>query len=363
MLNANPVFVGMDLGTFKTSVASSTGYRDVLPTAVGWPRDHVAKSLLGCDVVFGKDLAEHRLALDIVRPFEKGALKFVDGSAAGMSDAQIARHAMATKLVIEHAVRRVCPDRDRPIYGVIGVPARASMTNKKFIMEAASATFESVAIVSEPFTIAYGMNRLSDALIVDIGAGTIDLCPMYGTYTAEDQQVTISMGGDHVDDEFERLLKKHFPEAQVSRNMLREIKERFGFVSDIGEPAHVTLTVDGKPRTFDVSEPLKAACRSIVEPIVQAVRGLIGRFDPEFQQRLRGNIILGGGGSQLRGLDRLVEDSLKDYGGAKVSRVNDPNYAGAVGALRLAMGMPRDGWTQLKNQAATASTATSMAAA
>lgn len=37
-------YVGMDLGTFKTSVASSGGYRDVMQTAVGWPKDHFART-------------------------------------------------------------------------------------------------------------------------------------------------------------------------------------------------------------------------------------------------------------------------------------------------------------------------------
>ena len=41
------VFVGMDLGTFKTAVATAHGVREVIPTAVGKPKDHVARTLLG----------------------------------------------------------------------------------------------------------------------------------------------------------------------------------------------------------------------------------------------------------------------------------------------------------------------------
>jgi rod shape-determining protein MreB len=352
MATNNPVYVGMDLGTFKTSVASSTGFRDVLPTAVGWPKDHIARTMLGRDVVFGKDLTEHRLALEVVRPFEKGALKYVDAAAAGMNPKQVEKHALATKLVIEYSVHAVQNDRDRPVYGVIGVPSRASMKNKKFIMDAAAGTFDAVAIVSEPFTIAYGMNRLSDALVIDIGAGTIDICPIYGVYPSDEEQITLPLGGDAVDEEFEKRLKAKYPSVQVSRNMVRDLKERHGFVNDLHDAAVVSLPVGGKPTQLDVTEPLKAACDTIVGPIVEAVRGLIGRFDPEFQQRMRQNIILGGGGSQLKGLDRVIETSLKDYGGAKVTRVTDATYAGAVGALKLAMSMPAHGWTALKTQSA-----------
>ncbi len=356
MTDMDPVFVGMDLGTFKTSVCSSTGTRDNLPTAVGWPKDHVARTMLGRDVVFGKEVSEQRLALDVVRPFEKGALKYVDAAAAGMTEAQIHKHALATRLVIEYAVNRVCPDRSRPVYGVIGVPSKASLKNKKFIMDAAAGVFDAVAIVSEPFTLAFGMNRLTDTLVVDIGAGTTDICPIYGVYPSAEEQITLPMGGDHVDEEFEKLLRKKYPEAQVSRNMVREIKERFGFAHETAGQAVVNLTVDGKPRPFDVTEPLKAACMTVVVPIVEAVGKLIGKFDPEFQQRLRNNLILGGGGSMLAGLDRVIEKSLQEYGGGKVTRVPDATYAGAVGALKLAMGMPREGWTQLKNRPAAAPT-------
>jgi hypothetical protein len=44
------IFIGMDLGTFNTSVVSSNGIREDLYTAVGWPHDHVARNLLGRDL-------------------------------------------------------------------------------------------------------------------------------------------------------------------------------------------------------------------------------------------------------------------------------------------------------------------------
>jgi len=343
------VYVGMDLGTFKTSVASSTSARDVVFSSVGWPKDHIARTMLGRDVVFGKDTVEHRLALDIVRPFEKGVLKYNSHTDAGMSPEKVKKHKEAARLLVQHAVALTHPPKNTPIFGVIGAPSRASVLNKKVVLEAARDSFDAVMIVSEPFTIAYGMNRLSDTLVIDIGAGTIDLCPIYGTFPREEDQVTLPVGGDFIDEQFYNQVRKVYPEVQLSMNMAREIKEKYGFVHDVNERAVVTLPVEGKPRPFDVTEPLKAACRMIVPQIVQGLRGLIARFDPEFQQRMLHNIVLGGGGSQLRGLDRVIEDGLKEYGGGKVKNVGDPVFAGAVGALKLAMGMPRDCWEQLRH--------------
>jgi rod shape-determining protein MreB len=347
-MDREATYIGMDLGTYKTSVASSTGARDVVLSAVGWPRDHVARALLGHDVVFGNTIVDQRLALNVVRPFEKGVLKYNDHATAGLAADQVSRHVEAARLLVEHAVGLTRPPKDVPVYGVIGAPSRATIHNKKVLLDAARETFDEVLIVSEPFTIAFGMNRLTDTLVIDIGAGTIDICPITGTFPREEDQVTVPLGGDFIDETFHEMLWEAHPHARLSLNMAREIKEKFGYVHDVQEQAFVTLPVDGKPKTLDVAEPLRAACRTIVPPIIQGLRELIGRFDPEFQQRLLQNIILGGGGSQLRGLDRVIEEALREYGGAKVKRVGDAVYAGAVGALKLALGMPADCWEQLR---------------
>jgi rod shape-determining protein MreB len=342
------VFVGMDLGTFKTSVASSAGVRDVLFSAVGWPKDHISRTMLGRDIVFGNDIIEHRLALNIVRPFARGVLKYTTD--ATMSAEQLRKHKEAARLLVEHAVALTRPPKGAPLFGVIGTPSRATVGNKRVVLEAARETFDAALVVSEPFTIAFGMNRLNDTLVIDIGAGTTDLCPIYGTFPSDEEQVTVPIGGDFIDEQFYQLMRAAYPEAQLSMNMAREIKEKYGFVHNVNERAVVMLPVQGKPREFDVTEPLKQACCMLVEPLLEGLRELLARLDPEILQRMLHNIVLGGGGSQIKGLDRVIEEGLKEYGGGKVKRVGDAVFAGAVGALKLAMGMPAEAWESIREQ-------------
>ncbi|MCH8043422.1 MAG: rod shape-determining protein [Planctomycetes bacterium] len=343
------IYIGMDLGTFKTSVVSSNGRRETMYTAVGYPSDYVARAHLGQDVVFGDDVFEQRMALDIVRPFAKGMLKYQHEENDSLSTSEVEKSKQAARLVVSHAVAATEPPAGVPVYGVIGAPSRASISCKELLIDVASEAFDGVVIVPEPFTVAYGMNRLSETLVVDIGAGTIDICPMRGRFPTDDEQVTIPFGGDMVDERFRELLLQAHPGVQVSEKMAREIKERHGFVHDVNERAEVMLPVGGRPTRIDVTEPLKEACRSLVPPIIEGLCQVIARFDPEFQKPLLQNILIGGGGSLLNGLDQLIEEGLSEFGEIRVTKVYDSVFAGAVGALRLAMAMPVENWQQIRD--------------
>ena len=344
-VRAGVLYIGMDLGCYKTSVAATNGTREIVHSIVGWPKDPVSRKMLGKDIVFGNEAYRHRLALETVRPFERGALKYVDDAATGIPKEKLGRYKQAARELVKYVVSLCRPPQGTLVYGVIGSPARASILSKQALMDACKGTFESVMIVSEPFAVAYGMNQFEDTLVVDIGAGTTDLCRMHGAIPTDEDQITIAKAGDYIDDCAFKLIKERHPAAQFTINMVRDAKERLSFVNDVDDKALVTWpNREGQPTSFDITAELKEACRMIVPDIVEGLRGLVSSFDAEFQRRMLQNVILAGGGSQLRGLDRLIEADLQQYGGGKVTKVHEPDYAGANGALKLAADMPEEYW-------------------
>src|SRR6187431_290205 len=213
-VRAGVLYIGMDLGCYKTSVAATNGSREVVYSIVGWPKDPVSRKMLGKDIVFGDEAVKHRLALDVIRPFEKGALKYADNAQAGVAPERLAKFKEAAKELVKYVVSLCRPPKGTLVYGVIGSPAEASVLNKQALMDACKGTFESVMIVSEPFAVAYGMNQLEDTLVVDIGAGTTDLCRMHGAIPTAEDQVTSGKAGDFIDNLAVDLIKKAHPTAQ-----------------------------------------------------------------------------------------------------------------------------------------------------
>jgi rod shape-determining protein MreB len=338
------LYLGIDLGTSRTSVTASNGIRETIASFVGYPKDVVAKKLLKKDVLFGEEAIEKRLSLDLYRPLAHGVLKFSDESGPE-ADANL----RAAKDLIAEVIRRVKPRRDELVYAVIGAPAEASLKNKEAILQAARESVDSVMLCSEPFAVAYGLDWLEDVLVIDIGAGTTDLCRMHGTMPEESDQITLTYAGDHVDELLAKRLAQSCPGAAFSTQMVKRIKERHASVDEALTKIEVELPVDGKPTPFDITEDLRAACRSIIGPIVEGLGKLVATFDPEFQDRLKDRVLLAGGGSQIKGLDSAIEKEMqKRLGSGRVVRMEEPIYGGANGALKIAHDMPAEYWEKLK---------------
>jgi rod shape-determining protein MreB len=337
------LYLGIDLGTSRTCVSASNGVREGVPSFVGYPKDVVSRKLLRRDVLFGDDAIRHRLSLKFFRPLEHGVLKASEKEGDGPTNKQAARD------LIAEIIRRAQPRKDELIYAVIGAPAQASINNKEAIIEAARETVDSVMLCSEPFSVAYGLDMLDDVLVIDIGAGTTDLCRMHGTMPEESDQLTNTYAGDFVDNRLFEAIQKRYPQAQFSMQMIKEIKEKHSNISDTMPNVVVELPVNGKPTPFDITEEVRTACRSIVPHMVDGLAKLIATFDPEFQMRLKNRVLLAGGGSMIKGLDAAIEAEMKErLGAGKVYRIEEPVYGGSNGALKIAHDMPAEYWDKLK---------------
>ncbi|MEZ5979462.1 MAG: MamK family actin-like protein [Planctomycetota bacterium] len=342
------LYLGIDLGTSRTSVTASNGVRETVPSYVGYPKDVVARKLLKKDVLFGDEALEKRLSLNLYRPLADGVIKSsLESGKANQIEAEA--NMRAARDLIGEIVRRARPRADELVYAVIGVPAQASINNKEAILEAAKEHVDSAMLCSEPFSVAYGLDMLDDVLVIDIGAGTVDLCRMHGTMPEDADQITMTTAGDFVDDQLEGLIKERYPQAQVTRTMVKTIKERFGSVQKSMESCIAKLPVAGKPTEFDLKKEIYEACHAIVPPIVSGLQQLIATFDPEFQDKLKNRVLLAGGGSQIKGLDGAIEREMHErLGGGRVIRTEEPMYGGSNGALKIANDMPDEYWEQLR---------------
>lgn len=336
------LYLGVDLGTANSSVATSTDITRTVPSVVGWPKDLVAYKFLQKPIVFGEESIRNRMALDLFYPLEKGVLKYrpEPGQAADTEN----REAAAVEELVRHVIELAEIQPGQTVRAVVGAPALASVSDKQAIIDVMQNLVDAVMVVSEPFLVAYGLGLYNNALMVDIGAGTLDLCRMHGTIPDDTDQRTLYKAGNFIDNQFHALLQEKIQDSPISRHLATSIKERYAFVSPITEGISVEFQVEGKPVLYNVAQELKDACGSVLPDMFAAIRELITTFEPEFQDELRNNIVLAGGGSQIKGLPEVIETNLAEFGPARVTSVDDPVYAGALGALKLAQDMPESEW-------------------
>src|SRR6266545_2835671 len=332
--------VGIDLGTSRSSISASNGQRHVIESYVGWPLDMVARKVLKKPVLIGRDALENRTMLDLHRPLEQGLIK------EGSEKDEAAVRELLWHLLSLVGVKREEHDGQR-VHAVVGVPAEALRVNKQHVRKALDGAVESLMIVSEPFAVAYGMDALVHSMIIDLGAGTTDFCVMNGRLPTDDDQRTLPQAGDWIDEQLMRLVRDRHPQASVSIHMIRTWKEEGSFVGQTKTPILVKAPVNGKPTELDITTEMRQACEGILPPLVESMLDLLARVQPDYQEKVRNNIVVSGGTGLIRGLGPRLEQELQAVGGGKVRVVKDPIYVGSDGGLAIALDAPEEDWEKL----------------
>ena len=337
------LLVGLDLGTNTSALlasppnSSDVSIREIIPSVVGYAKEGILDGVLpgNASVLFGHDALKRKLYLNLVRPLKGG----------NIADLASARH------FARHLRSRLSTSPSTEIRAVIGVPAKADPAAREALRQAFTGVFDKVLFIPEPFLAALGLrdeSRLGDvdyadpvrnALFIDIGGGSTDLCLMRGYYPLPEDQVSTTFAGDAIDQLISTAILQTYPDCQISLHKVCETKERHSFVMSPETQVMIDLVVAGRTRQFDVTEQVGAGCDTLLKHILDLARGLIARADPDAVPELLQNIVLTGGGSLVRGLGVALQTLLIEdgYENPKVSVIG-PNYKEQVarGALKAA---------------------------
>lgn len=245
-----------------------------------------------------------------------------------------------TEAMIKYFIEKVCPPRFYSKYAkprmVIAVPSGITEVEKRAVEEAArNAGAGDVFLIEEPMAAAIGVglpvSEPAGSMIVDIGGGTcevaiISLAGIVHSYSAR------QAGGDAMDECIIKYMQRVY-NMLIGERTAEQIKIEIGSAYPIGEEKTLEIkgrdVVAGLPKTLTItSEEIRDALKDPVELIVDAVRTTLNRCEPELAADLvdRG-LVLSGGSSQLKGLDKLLAAQT----GLPVVVADDPLSAVAEG--------------------------------
>jgi rod shape-determining protein MreB len=348
------LLLGFDWGTNMSCLLgaypgeSELTVKEQVPTVVGYAKPGIVNDLLpnNVKVLFGNQANQYRLHLTLKAPM-------VDGVVADKDAARDFALHLRSLIHVEEGTE---------IRAVIGVPANAEPAAREDIRQAVSGIFQRVICIPEPFLAALGYRedaRLNDpsyvdpvrnSMFIDIGAGTTDVCLVQGYYPTAADQISFSFAGDKVDELLDEGIRQTYPDCELTKHKIREIKEKFSFVGKAPEACIASVMIHGKARKLDVTEQVGAACTALLQEIFKTVKDLIPRASSDTVEELLQNIILTGGGSRIRGLDTELQRLLAEDGYEKpVVKPVGERYKEFVanGALKAARSARDDQWQQL----------------
>ncbi len=242
-----------------------------------------------------------------------------------------------TEAMLRYFIRKVHSSRSgmvRPRV-IISVPSGITEVEKRAVKEsAAHAGAREVYLIEEPMAAAIGVglpvHEPAGNMIVDMGGGTTEVAIISLAGIVHSRSVRV--GGDEMDEAIIQYMKRVY-NLMIGERTAEEIKMSIGSAHPLGEELSMEVKgrdlVAGLPKTITItSEEIREALQEPVSAIVEAIRITLERCPPELSSDLvdRG-IVLAGGTSLLRGIDKLIAEQT----GLPVHRAEDPLSAVAEG--------------------------------
>ncbi len=219
-----------------------------------------------------------------------------------------------TKQMLSYLINKICGNSLFKPTLVVAVPSRITQVEKRAVRNCAlESGVKDIYIIEEPWAAAVGsniaINEPGGNMVVDIGGGTTDIAviSLNGIVISD----SIRVGGNT----FDELIKNYVKKAHnllIGDPMAEQIKIQIGSAynsdKDLSMEVKGRDLIEGNPKTITLksseirdvlNDPLLKICQKIREILEQTPPDLCGDI-------IERGILLTGGSSQLRGLDKLI---------------------------------------------------------
>ena len=202
---------------------------------------------------------------------------------------------------------------------VIGIPSGVTEVEKRAVEDASkNAGAREVYLVEEPMAAAIGVRlpvqEAVGSMIVDIGGGTSDIAVISLGGIVVSRNLRIA--GDKLNEDIIRFARDEF-KLLLGERTAEDIKIAIGSAYELPESMEATMRgrdlVTGLPKEITVDDAdIRRAMRHSINILVNAIKGTVEETPPELvADIMHRGIILVGGGSLLRGLEKLISEETK----------------------------------------------------
>ncbi len=240
-----------------------------------------------------------------------------------------------TEAMLRYFIKKVQPRKINKPLVIVAIPSGITEVEKRAVRDSAlRAGAREVFLVEEPKAAAIGVglpiHEPGGNMIIDIGGGTTEMAVISLDGVVVSRSIRIA--GDEMDQAIIEHLRKVY-NLMIGERTAEEIKIRIGSAYPLDE--ELTMEVRGRdlviglPKTVTItSEEVREALSEPVRTIVESARLTLEKTPPELSADLidRG-IVLAGGGSLLRGVDKLLAEET----GLPVHIADNPMTAVAMG--------------------------------